>query len=247
MAKKKHEKYGPGPILLWIFVIVLIAVLFFLINSSLFNVSKIVVKGNEKVSAEEIVSLSGITRDINILHVDEVAAKENIEKNYFVVVDDIRRTFPTGVEIIVHERTSMAQIGTGKGYYIIDEKGITLGLNPMLVDGIINITNFGIFEPQGGQQIQSDSSEKLDGVLLVLEAIKKYNLENEIVGIDMKDPQKILLTYKGNISVQLASGLTADSRLKDLRATVEAVKHIIKDGQVIHMETAGHYYLSPKK
>lgn len=247
MAKRKREKLGPGPILLWVFVIILIAILFFLINSSLFNVTKIVVKGNVNESAEEIISLSGISKETNILHVDEVAAKENIEKNnFFVVVEDINRTFPTGVEIIVTERTAMAQIGTVQNYYVIDEKGVMVEANPMPADGIITVTNMGIYEPQGGQQIQSDSPEKLEGLLQVLEAIKKYKLEGEIVGIDMQDPQKILLTYKGNIQVQIASGLTAETKLKDIKATVEYAKAAIKDGQVIHMENGKPYYIGEK-
>ena len=248
MAKKKREKLGAGPILLWIFVLVLIVVLFFLINSSLFNVTKIVVKGNNQVPSADIISCSGINGDVNILHVDEAAAKESIENNLFkVVVDDIYRTFPTGVEIVVHERTEIAQIGTGNGYYVIDEEGVTLGLNPMPVDGLISIHNLSIYEPNGGQKVESDSPEKLEGALMVLEAIKKYGLNNEILGIDVSDPQGILLTYKGDIKIKIASGLTAEQKIKDIKATVEAVKNIITEGQVIHMETSGHYYISSKQ
>ncbi len=243
MAKKKRENYGPSPILMWIFVIVLVAVLFFLVNSSLFNVSEITVKGNALISSEEIISLSGINYDTNILHVDEVSAKENIETNYFVVVDNIRRTFPTGVEITVHERTPVAQIGTINGYYIIDAEGITIGCNPVEVENLTSITNLGILQPQGGEKIGSDSPEKLDGVFLVLEAIDKYKLNGEITGIDMKDPQRILLTYKGNIKVQIASGLTADNRLKNIKAIVETVKDTLNEGQVINMESSNGYYI----
>lgn len=243
MAKKKRENYGPSPILMWIFVIILVAVLFFLVNSSLFNVSQITVKGNALVSSEEIISLSGINYDTNILHVDEVLAKENIETNYFVVVDNIRRTFPTGVEIIVHERTPVAQIGTINGYYIIDADGVTIGCNPVEAENITSITNLGILQPQGGQKIESDSSEKLENVFMVLDAIDKYELNGEILGIDMKDPQRILLTYKGDIKVQIGSGLTADNRLKNLKAIVETVKGTLNEGQVINMESSNGYYI----
>lgn len=243
MKKKKRENYGPSPILLWIFVLVLIVVLFFLVNSSLFNVSTITVKGNVNVSDNEIISLSGIDYDTNILHVDEVKAKEQIETNYFVVVDNIRRTFPTGVEIVVHERQPVAQIGTINGYYIIDADGIIIGLNQVAVDGLTEITNLGIAPPQGGQKIQSDSPEKIDGVFCVLTAMDKFGLNTKITGIDIKDPQNILLTYEGVIKVQIANGVTAENRLKNLSATVEAVKDKLSDGQIIHMESTGGYYI----
>ncbi len=243
MSKKRNENYGPSPILMWIFVLVLIIVMFFLVNSSLFNVSSITVVGNTSISSQEIINLSGIDYDTNILHVDEFAAKENIEKNYFVVVDDIKRTFPTGVEIKVHERVPVAQIGTVFGYYVIDAEGTTIGLNQVAVDGLTKIYNLSIVEPQGGQKISSDSEEKLSGVFRVLEAMDKYHLNDKITGIDMNDPQKIVLTYENDITVIIASGITADDRLRNLEATVEAVKDKLTDGQSIHMESSGGFYI----
>ena len=245
MGKKKRENYGPSPILLWIFVFVLVVALFFLVNSSLFNVSSITVKGNVNVSSQEIISLSGIDYDTNILHVDEVTAKEQIETNYFLVVENIRRTFPTGVEIVVKEREPVAQIGTKNGYYIIDTEGITIGLNQVAVDGLVEIYNLGIASPEGGQKIQSDSEEKLNGVFQVLEAIDKYNLTDKIKGIDVKDPQKILLTYQGDIKIQIASGITADNRLKNLSAILEKkeITDKLSEGKTIYLESTGGYYI----
>lgn len=243
MAKKKRAKYNKGCITTFVAAVVLVAAIYLLIISSLFNVSEITVKGNVNVSSEEIISLSGIDFETNILKVDEKAAKESIEKNYFVIVDDIKRTFLTGVEITVHERVPAAQIGTINGYYVIDSKGVTMGLNQVEVEGLIKITNMGISEPQGGQVIRSDSEEKTEGMFLVLEAIEKYNLTGKIVGVDMNDPQRILLTYADNIKIQIASGYTAENRLENLEATVNAVKDKLTEGQIINMESAGGYYI----
>ena len=128
MAKKrKQENLGPHPILMWGLVIVLLVALFFLINSSLFNVSTITVEGNIKVSHEEIIKLSGIDANTNIFHIDEVQAKQNIEQNGYLVVENIKRIFPSEVKIKVRERIAVAQIGTVNGYYVIDKEGIALG------------------------------------------------------------------------------------------------------------------------
>lgn len=243
MSRKKKENYGPNPILMWIFVLVLVVVLFFLVNSSLFNVSSITVTGNNSISSREIIDLSGIDYETNILHVDEETAKQNIETNFFLVVEDIERTFPTGVVIKVHERVPVAQIGTINGYYVIDADGITIGLNTVAVDGLTKIYNLGIVAPQGGQKIVSDSEDKLNGVFRVLEAMDKYGLNEKITGIDMNDPRKIVLTYENSITVKIAGGLTADDRLKHLEATVEAVKDKLSEGQSINLESSGGYYI----
>lgn len=245
MAKKrKQENLGPHPILMWGIVLVLLVVLFFLINSSLFNVSQITVEGNSRFTQQEIIDASGIDYNTNILHVDEYAAKDNIEKNAYIVVEDIKRTFPSGVKIIVRERTPVAQIGTINGYYVIDKEGIALGLNPIKDESLTVVDNLAIAEPSYAQKIVGESQEKTDAMFYVLEAIELYNLQGKITGIDLKDPLKIMLTYEGSIKIRIGSGITAKDRLKFVQATVEAVKDKLSDGSVINMESAGGYYIS---
>lgn len=245
MAKKrKQENLGPHPILMWGIVLVLLVVLFFLINSSLFNVSQITVTGNERFSQQEIIDASGIDYQTNILHVDEYAAKENIEKNGYIVVEDIKRIFPTSVKIIVRERTAVAQIGTINGYYVIDKEGIALSLNLVADENLTAVYNLAIQEPSYAQKIVGESEEKTDAMFYVLEAIESYDLQGKITGIDLKDPQKIMLTYVGGIKIQIGGGVTAKDRLKYVEATVEAVKDKLSEGSTINMESSGGYYIS---
>jgi len=245
MAKKrKQENLGPHPILMWAVVLVLLVVLFFLINSSLFNVSQISVQGNNRFSYEEIVSASGINYETNILHVDEYSAKENIEKNAYIVVEDIKRIFPASIIIKVRERNPIAQIGTINGYYVIDKEGIALSLNPIKDDNLTAVYNLNICEPGYAQKIIGESSEKTDAMFYVLEAIEQNNLQGIITGIDLKDPQKIMLTHIAGIKIQIGSGVTANDRLKYVQATVDAVKDKLSGDSVINMESAGGYYIS---
>lgn len=245
MAKKrKQENLGPHPILMWGLVIVLLVALFFLINSSLFNVSTITVEGNIKVSHEEIITLSGIDANTNIFHIDEVQAKQNIEQNGYLVVENIKRIFPSEVKIKVRERIAVAQIGTVNGYYVIDKEGIALNLIPVKEEGLVTVNNLQIAEPYYAQKIVGESQEKTDNMFYVLEAIELYKLQGKVTGIDLNNPQRIMLTYQGNIKVQIGSGLTAKDRLKYLEATVNGVKDKLKEGSVINMESAGGYYIS---
>lgn len=244
MAKKiQKENLGPHPILMWCLVIVLLVALFFLLNSSLFNVSQITVEGNIKITQEEIIKLSGIDNQTNIFHIDEVEIKQNIEQNGYLVVNDIKRAFPSKVKIKVRERVAVAQIGTTNGYYIIDKEGIALSLVPVKEDNLVTIQNLQIQQPAYAQKIVGET-EKTDELFYVLEAIELYGLTDKITGVDLNNPRKILLTYQGNIKVQIGSGITAKDRLKDLEATVEAVKDKLQEGSVLNMESAGSYYIS---
>ncbi len=245
MAKKRQqENLGPHPILMWGLVIILLVALFFLINSSLFNVSQITVEGNVNISSQDIIALSGITNETNVFRIDEESAKSNIETNGYLVVENIKRIFPSEVKIKVRERIAVAQIGTINGYYVIDKEGIALNLVPTKQEGLVAVTNFQIAEPAYAQKIIGETEDKTNGLLYVLEAIEAYKLQGKITGIDLGNPQKIMLTYQGNIQIQIGSGLTAKDRLKYLEATVNGVKDKLKEGSVINMESAGGYYIS---
>ncbi len=243
MSKKKQkEMSGPSPIVLWIFVILLVVLLFFLLNSSLFNVSIITVKGAERFSQQDIINVSGITYDTNIFRVDEQKAKENIEQTPYVEVTDIKRTFPAGVEIIVRERTPQAQIATVNGYYIIDEMCIALGLNQAKDESIITVTGLPIAEPVFGKKITSTDESKVNALSRVLEALKKYSLDKDTQSVDITDENSVSIVYCG-VKVKLGDAVTSADKLRVLESTFNAVKGKITDGKCLNMETEGAYYV----
>ncbi len=239
----EQENYGPRPIILWVLVIILLVVLYFLLHSSLFNVSNITVYGAERFSRQEIVDASGITFDMNIIKVNEDAAKEGIEQNPYLIVENIRRVFPTGIEIYVAERTPVAQIGTVNGYYIIDKNCTALGLIGAPDEMIASVTGVGITEPVLGNTVQAENEEKISALAKVLAAMDKYSLNEKITEINISDPEKIVLTYQKTITVQIAGGATADTKLRKLDATVAAVADKLTEGRVLHMESEDGYYI----
>lgn len=244
MAKKRKESYGPSPILWWIMIFVLLVVIIFLLNSSLFNVNRITVYGAQRFSAQEIITASGITYDTNILYVDEESARQGIEQNVYLRVDNIKRTFPTGVEIYVTERTPIAQIATINGYYIVDKEGVALSLNQLEDETLVRILNMSIAQPQMGSVITVESAEKLEAASKVLAAVEKYALREKIEYIDLANPEKIVLGYTGDILVQIAGGDSAGQKLSRLESAITAAGDKLSAGSTLNMENEGGYYIS---
>ncbi len=245
MSKNKREdNYGPSPVLMWIFVIILLAVLFLLINSSLFNVTEISVEGNKRFTGQEIITASGITTDINIIHIDEVEVKQKIEQNAFIQVEDIVRVFPTKIVIKVSERTPAAQIAVANGdFYVIDAKGIALGLNRAQDSSLPTIYEMDIVQPEYGKNIISSPKEKIDNLLYILNAVEKYSLEGKITGINLKNPQEIALTYEGKYTIQMFDGYGAEQKLKHIEVIVESVKDELEKGKVLYLNSEGGHYI----
>lgn len=242
--KKKSESFAPGTILIWVFALVCLAAVFLLANSSLFNVSDITVIGCSRFSAGEIIAASGISEDVNILHVDEETAKTEIEKNPYLTVTDIRRVFPTGVEIYVAERVPTAQIHTANGWYVTDEDCVALSLNNGGDDHLITLENISIHLPTFGSVISSDSDEKTEAACLVLAAARQAGLTEKIHSVDLADPAGITLLYGDDLTVKIGKAVTAAEKLPQLEATLDSVRDKLKPGCVLNMVTSGSYYFS---
>lgn len=242
--KKKTENFAPGTVLIWIFALVCLVAVFLLANSSLFNVREITVIGCERFSAGEIIAASGISEDVNILHVDEEAAKAEIEKNPYLVVTDIRRTFPTDVEIHVRERVPAAQIHTANGWYVLDENCVALSLNNSGDEQLITLENISILLPTFGTVIAADSEKKIEAACQVLTAAREYGLTEKIRSADLSDPDKIVLRYGDDLTVKIGKASSAADKLGQLEPTLAGIKDKLKPGCVLNMVTYGSYYLT---
>ena len=240
--KIRKENYGPSPIILWILVLILLVALFFLLNSSLFNVSEITVYGTERFSQQDVINASGIDYELNIFQLDEESARQGIESIPYFKVEDIQRTFPTGVKIFVKERHPMAQIGTINGYYIIDAECNALALNSVKDEMLAEVVGVGLMEPQFGHQIVSDSEEKVVGLARILSAINDYSLTDKITKINFENPDSIEIEFLGK-TVKIGNSIGCKDKLAVLEKTFDAVKDSITDGKVLNMETEGGYFI----
>ncbi|MBP5662020.1 MAG: FtsQ-type POTRA domain-containing protein [Clostridia bacterium] len=239
----REEKAGPSPILLWILILILIAGLFFLMTSSLFNVTEITVYGCQAISEEEVIRLSGITEETNIVKLSEREAREQIESNPHLEVTDIKRVFPTGVEIYVRERVAAGQINTANGCFLIDADGIALEVRAVPDETLPQILNLPISQPVGGKTVPTAEADRLDAAVCVMKAIRACRLTGKITSIDVEDPYRLVLCYDGYLTVLLAGGATAEEKLMHLEDTIAAIGDKLTEGKVLHLESEGGYYL----
>lgn len=237
-----REKYGYFTAVKWVIALLLTVLLFFVLNSSLFNINSITVIGAERFAQQDIINVSGIDYQTNIFHVDEQQAKANIEATPYLKVENIRRTFFCGVEIYVSERTPVAQIPTGNGYYVIDKECIALGLNQIEDSSLVKITGLAIYEPQFGKKVENGDEEKINGLAYLLGYSEEYGILSKISQIDITDENKTDLIFDG-ITVKLGDASTSKEKLRILDATVSAVRDKITDGKVLNMETEGAFFV----
>lgn len=126
-------------VVLLAFVTLLSAYLF--MHSSIFAVTQVKVLGNEKVSQEEILALSGLAPGVNMFKFNEKEAARAIEVHPMIKQAEIKRRLFSEIDIHVTERQVWAVIPYNDIFLCIDDAGVCFDkLNYVPVDNDLIIT-----------------------------------------------------------------------------------------------------------
>jgi len=168
-----------------LFFILLLSVYLFL-HSSIFNVSQIEVIGNNKVSKEEVIALSGLSPGINIFGFNETACSQAIEVHPMIKNAEIERKLIKTIAIKINERQIWALIPYSDLFLCIDDTGICFDkLNHTTVDNIPIITMDKIPEFVNlGQAVNTQATEMVKQVWKALPAdeqkiISEFHYSNQ--------------------------------------------------------------------
>lgn len=93
-------------------------------HSTMFDVTQIKITGNDKVTQDEILALSGLAPGINIFEFNESISAKSIEVHPMIKQADIKRHLFTQVSIKVTERQVWAVIPYEGLFLCIDDSGV---------------------------------------------------------------------------------------------------------------------------
>lgn len=108
-------------------VLLILAALFsvhFILNNPLFAVTRLEVTGNQRISSDEIIALSGLIPGLNIFRFDAQTCCQAIESHPVIKQADITRNWDRSVAISVVERQTWAVIPYGGSFLCLDDNGI---------------------------------------------------------------------------------------------------------------------------
>ena len=92
-----------------------------------FNVQKIVVNGNQEITDEEVIKLSGVKTGQSIFDVHPLWVNHKVKtKNLYVEKVTVDRKFPKKVTLTIKEKRAMAQIQKGNKYVVMDIDGTVI-------------------------------------------------------------------------------------------------------------------------
>ena len=189
IARKKNRRILKLSLLF--FIIAGMAIFIFV--SPVFNISKIEVKGNEIISSDTIISLSGLKTNENIFRISKKNINNKLKENPYIKDVTIDRKLPRTVEINIDERKVAYQAKVINSYVYLDYQGYILEVSEKEKDvPIVEGFNTDQETILKANRLSGVDIDYLKVLLKIMENAQKNEISKLINKIIIKDNEYIL-------------------------------------------------------
>lgn len=196
--RKNKNKQKRRKITKWTSIIVLTitAITLFLL-SNIFNIKQIKVIGNNKITSEEIISLSGISTNENMFKFFKLKTIKNIKTNPYIEEVAIHRKLNGIVEIKVTERIATYMLETEEEKFAyINNQGYILEVSDEKIERPL-LTGYKTESIEAGKRLDIADLKKLNIVIKIINTAEEGKISDKITKIDIENINNILITMEG--------------------------------------------------
>lgn len=206
-------------------VIVILCVCLF---TPIFGVSEVLVEGNNKLTSEEIINISGIQKGQNIFRINTKKTAAKLEELPYVNDAEIVRKFPAKVKIVLAEATEDIIIDTPLEFIVatIDSKVLYKTDNVTEVPVPI-VKGVKVKAAEVGAKVESEDLEKDSKNLEYVKSFFGSDYWSEIDEFDVSDPSNFMMIMRSGMRVTFGTVETLESlerKVKMLDAIIPQVK-----------------------
>ena len=212
--------------ILFLIVIIIAAILLFLL-SPIFKINNIQVKGNEKISSSEIISLSTIEKGTNLFKVSKRETVKKIKQNAYIESVTINRKIIDTIEINVKERKVAYMLEYKGSYAYIDNNGYILEISSEELEGIPKLKGYKTIEEniKLGNRLEAEDIDNLKVISKILDVSENYEIKQYISNINMENSSNYILYLKSeNKTVYLGDTANLDIKMLYLQSIIEKEK-----------------------
>ena len=226
-------------------ILIITAITLFLL-SPIFNIENISIKNNEKLSQEEIISLSQIEKGTNLFKIRNTEIKNNIKENAYVDEVKVNRILPNTIEITVTERKVAYLLEYGSSYAYIDEQGYILEISSANITDKIKIRGYKTTEDniKPGNRLIKEDLNKLNDVVIITNTAKNSGINAQITSINIENQNEYSLYMEAEKkTVHIGSISNLDTKMLYLQVMLEKEKD--NEGEIflnIDFKTKNPYF-----
>lgn len=174
--------------------------------------SKLEVVGNDTVSSQHIIALSGIDLGDNMYLIRTPKIAEKIEKDPILILDHIERKLPSTLIIYVRERKPFVQVKYLEDHLVLDETGRVLSIETSPKEDIPIAVGLAINSAAVGSDIQLHENYPFTAMQMVLKEAQKAGTMKYIQTIDVENP--VLISFKTEQNITIKIGTTDELERK---------------------------------
>lgn len=175
-------------------MVVLMAAALFMFLSPTFDIKTITVEGNQKITSQEIISLSQISLDQNTFTIRLSQVEANIKEQPYIESVQVKRILPGEIAITVTEREPSFMIAMGNAYVYLNNQGYFLEISETkLTLPMIEGYSTQLEQIKPGNRLIKEDLEKLEMVLRIVRYAKTNGIAEKITKINIADPNNYTL------------------------------------------------------
>ncbi|MBE0600249.1 MAG: FtsQ-type POTRA domain-containing protein, partial [Firmicutes bacterium] len=238
--------YAPAPVprpnrtvfRLVAFLLVISAALIVL-QTVVFRLKTVYVIGNDAISSEHIAALSGLVKGENIFSVSEEKVRDNLKADHWLILDHMYKQYPGEVYLFVDEREIVATMQWLGIQYTMDIDGMVLEeYVAMDYPGKVpTVYGFSVSKATVGDYLAVRSKEQLIAYSSIVSELTIQRYADQVVSINVSDPDQLSLLTKTDITVQLGNGDFMRAKIGAMRTDIVYLQQLGEASGVLDVST----------
>jgi cell division protein FtsQ len=190
----------------------------------MFNIKSIEVEGNERLSKDKIIEISGLKNDVNMFKYTKIQIVNSLTKNAYIESVEVTRKLPGTIGIKVTERHPTYMLQFADSFVYINNQGYILEISNERIDTPIIVgfkTDLNNIKP--GNRVDIEDLKQLNMVIKIIGICEDNDITGVVTKVDVSNPKNYTLILEGQgKTVYLGDGNELTSRILYLKAILES-------------------------
>ena len=200
------EKRPNRSLLRLVAFLVIISLSLVILQMIIFRLKTVYVIGNKQISAEHIVSLTGLAKGDNIFSVNEDKVRDQLDQDHWIILNHLYKQYPNEIYLFVDEREIVASMQWLGIEYTLDIDGMVMEeYSDMNYAGNVpTVHGFKVSNAAVGSFL-SVSDEQLVAYSSIVSELTIQRYAEHVVSINVSDVDSLTLFTTDGITVQLGN------------------------------------------
>ncbi|WMI80281.1 cell division protein FtsQ/DivIB [Anaerotignum sp. MB30-C6] len=207
---KRGRGINPKFIIGFLLLVIIISGILF---SPLFAVKEIRSEGVEHFTTTELAEMISLSPGENLIFFGKSKAIEILEQDPYIAQASLKKELPDTMVIQIKERKVRGYVPYMGAYLYIDEEGRVLETQNAFHEALPVVRGLKFDSFILGEVLPAENKDSLQVVLQMSQMMKKYDLLDMVVEIDVTDP-KDTYAYVNKVEIRLGDMKDSDQKVR---------------------------------